>query len=476
MKNNIQAAIGGVLVSSAAGIAQSASDTQTPPNIILFMTDDQGAGDAGALGHPYLKTPNIDRLIQEGTTFTQFYTTCAVCSPSRASFMTGKFPADMGIHHIFIMLKQAIARNTAACMPDVPTVTDMMKNAGYRTAHYGKWHMTSGGGYTPPTPAELGIDEIKLAGGGGAMPAPVWDNSDPYFRAKSSGLIVDAGIDFIKRNKEQPFFMNLWTLVPHAPLKPTPEEMAEYDDLKVSANDFDGWMKQYIEHAKRPDSQMATYCAAMTGLDKALGKLLDYLDQSGLAENTIILFTSDNGPEDYRAGNARNAGMGFAKEYRARKRSLYEGGVRVPFIVRWPGVVPAGRVDSESVLSAVDMLPTLASIAGVPAEKVAEAEVRGEDVSSALKGDVFLRETPLFWEWQHDVKGSIYNPPTLAVRDGDWKLFCDMDGSNVELYNIVKDREERNNVAVEYPEKVQALKDRLLGWYSVWPEVPEPPK
>jgi arylsulfatase A-like enzyme len=478
MKNGmltLAGGLGGAFLASVGQVAAAESNVPAPPNVIVFMTDDQGAGDARALGHPYLKTPNLDRLIEEGTTFTQFYATGAVCSPSRASFMTGKFPADMGIHHIFITLKQAAERDTAACMPDIPTIPDMMKAAGYRTAHYGKWHMTSGGNYSPPTPAELGIDDIKLVGGG-ATAAPVWDSSDPYFRAKSSGLFVDAAIDFIERGKGRPFFVNVWTLVPHAPLKPMPEEMAVYEELKTSPDDFESWMKEYVSNAKNPDSQMATYCAAMTGMDAALGRLLDYLDRNNLAENTIILFTSDNGPEDYRAGNSRNAGMGSPGIYRARKRSLYEGGVRVPFVVRWPGVVPAGRVDSDSVLSAVDILPTLAAIAGTPADIIFTAGNRGENVISAFKGQAFTRSKPLFWEWQHAVLGNpAYAPPVMAVRDGDWKLFCNLDGSKVELYNISDDQEERNNVAAQHPEVTQKLKAKLLDWHQSWPETPAPP-
>lgn len=445
------------------------------PNIIFFLTDDQGAGDAGVLGHPYMKTPNIDRLAAEGTIFNQFYITSPVCSPSRVTFMTGRFPAELGVHHIFSNRQRTEEWQTALYMPVVPTVTSLLKTAGYTTGHFGKWHLTSGGADMPAVPSarDYGIDEIKIGTTWGAMEAPRFDTSDPYYRAHSTGMFVDAAIDFIERNKEQPFFVNIWTLVPHAELKPTPEELAVYEGLTVSPDDFEGYMREYLERAPDAQSQMKVYCAAMTGLDKAFGRLLDYLDEAGLAEDTIILYSSDNGPEDYAIGRARNAGVGSADVHRARKRSIYEGGTRVPFIVRWPGRVPAGRVDTDSVLCAVDFLPTLASLAGVSLEKMEATDHNGEDVSAALTGSTHVRSRPLFWEWKWDVRGDpLYRPPSLAIREGAWKLFCEPDGSDVELYNIPQDPEERHNVFRNHPEVADRLQANLLEWKNRIPEGP----
>lgn len=455
------------------------------PNVIVFMLDDQGFLDAGIFGHPYMKTPHLDRLAREGTIFNQYYVPSTVCSPSRVGFVTGRFPGELGIHGIVITYNTSVQRNTGLYMPRVPTIMNVLRDVGYRTAHYGKWHMTAGGGRMPevPTPDDYGLDELRLGGGWGAMPAPRFDTDIEKYRAHSTGMFVDEAIDFIRRNPEgTPFFVNIWTLVPHSPLDPTDEELAVYEDLVVSLDDFEGYMRRYVEQAGVHGcyhDQMRVYCAAMTGLDKQLGRLLDFLDESGLTENTLFIFTSDNGPEDFRAGSeSRNAGMGHPGVHRARKRSLYEGGARVPFVVRWPARVPAGRIDHDSVLNSVDMLPTLASIAGVPKDVIDGIELSGEDVSGALLGGSHDREKPLFWEWRYGVAGFPawgYEPPSLAIRYGDWKLFCEPDGSDIELYNIPQDPEERDNVAAEHPEVVQRLKMMLLEWRSGVPEGPLTP-
>ena len=465
MESLITAGSRGMISMSAflCGIGHAETLPAAPPNIIFFLTDDMGSGDGQVLGHPYMITPNLDRLAREGTSFTQFYIASPVCSPSRAAFLTGRFPAELGIHHIFGNIAQTEQWGNAQYLPAVPTVMSLLKTAGYRTGHFGKWHLTATGTFTPPVPEDYGIDEIKIGGGFGRMVTPRWDTSDPFYRAKSTGLFVDAAIDFIERNKQSPFYINIWALVPHAPLNPTTEEMAEYSDLKVSANDFSGFMKDYVERAKDPQSQMTTYCASMTGLDQALGRLLDYLDQNGLSENTILIFSSDNGPEDYAVGEAKNAGMGSPGNSRARKRSLYEGGTKVPFMIRWPGTVPAGKTDNTSILGAVDLLPTLTAVAGVSPV----AASNGENVVDAWQGKAFVRNKPLFWEWRWTVLGNAqYAAPQLAVRQGDWKFLCMPDGSGAELYNLKSDPEERSNDVAENPEIAQSLKELVQSWKS----------
>ena len=350
--------------------------------------------------------------------------------------------------------------------PDVTTVCDLLKQAGYATAHFGKWHLGSGPG--APYPGAYGIDVHRTVNSNG----PGWDEvqKDPYFRAKSTGLFVDEAVRFIQAHKDRPFYINLWTLVPHAYLNPTPEELAVYKDLKVDPNDFPSWMRGYVGDAKNPNQQMKVFCAAMTGLDKAVGRLLDFLDDEGLTEDTVIFFASDNGPEDYHVGNASNAGMGYPGPLRARKRSLFEGGVRTPLIVRWPGRVKAGRVDQTSVLCAVDFLPTLCKLAGVD---LPDAEPDGEDMGDVLLGESRARNKPVYWEWRGGVAGNPdYRPPRLAVRDGRWKLFCNVDGSDVRLYDIPADPEERSNLAARNPEITVRLKAQLLAWKKTLPEGP----
>lgn len=452
---------------SAIETAPGAPAEHRPPNVIFILLDDQGWADGGSLGHPYMKTPAIDRLVREGTRLMQFYVSNPVCSPSRTALMTGHFPARHRVHQHFATHRQNAQRGMPNWLDaDVTTVCDLLKQAGYATAHFGKWHLGSGPG--APGPGAYGIDVHRTVNSNG----PGWGGrqKDPYFRAKSTGLFVDEAIRFIRAHRDRPFYVNLWTLVPHAYLNPTPEELAVYRGLKVAPTDFAGWMGGYVRDAKNPTEQMKVFCAAMTGLDAAIGRLLEFLDAEGLTDDTLILLSSDNGPEDYHIGNAANAGMGYAGRLRARKRSLFEGGIRTPLIVRWPGHVKAGRADQASVLAAVDFLPTVCKLAGV---SLPDVRPDGEDLSDVLLEKPRARRKPVFWEWRGGVAGnSDYRPPRLAVRDGRWKLFCNFDGGNVQLYDIPADPEERSNLAGRNAEVAARLKARLLAWKKTLPEGP----
>jgi len=445
--------------------AKETSDMQRP-NIIFILTDDQGWGDANCFGHPYMRTPSLDRLASEGAWFRQFYVNNPVCSPSRTAFMTSHYPARHRIHEHLARPEQNQARGMPNWLdPDVVTVCDLLKSAGYATGHFGKWHLGHGPG--APDPGAYGIDDHRSVNGAG----PGWENeADPYFRAHSTGLFVDETIRFIRASvaSGRPFYVNLWTLVPHARLNPTAEELAVYETLTVDPADFPGYMRSYLGGAADPTAQMKVFCAAMTGLDAAVGRLLAFLDEAGLAENTIVFFSSDNGPEDYRIGNARNGGVGFPGVLRARKRSLYEGGVRTPLLVRWPGKVRPGRVDDRSVLTGVDFLPTVCGLTGV---EPPEVNPDGEDVSDILLGDPRSRRKPIFWEWRGGVVGDLsYKPPALAVRDGEWKFFVSPDGSAKELYRIPQDPEERKNLAAEHPDVADRLCRLVLEWKKTLPE------
>ena len=441
------------------------------PNILFILTDDQGWGDAKRFGHPYMLTPTLDRLAREGAWFQQFYVCNPVCSPSRTAFMTGHFPGRHRVHQHFASPKQNQQRGMPNWLdPDVPTVCDLLKAAGYVTAHFGKWHLCGGGVRDAPAPQDYGIDDHRICSG--QSRATQWApevRRDPFFRAKSTGYFVDETIRFIKANPGKPFYVNLWTLVPHALLHPTPEELEVYRDLEVKPADFPSYMRQYVKDAKKMTAQMKVYCAAMTGLDKALGRLLDFLDESGLADNTLVVFTSDNGPEDYHIGNARNAGMGSPGVFRGRKRSLYEGGICTPLLVRWPGKVKAGRVDAESVLAAVDFLPTVCKLAGTRVPE--ELHPDGEDMTDVLLGGPRPRSKPIYWEWRGGVAGNrAYKPPRLAVREGKWKLYCNPDGSRTELYDVPADPEQRRNQAAQCPAVVAQLKPKLLAWQKTLPQ------
>lgn len=456
------------LLAAVAGLCAA----DRPPNVIFILTDDQGWGDAKFAGHPYVKTPNLDRLAKEGTWFRQFYVAATVCSPSRTAFMTSHYPARHLIHGHFA----EHAQNSARSMPDwldadVTTLPDLLKQAGYATAHFGKWHL--GGGKGAPAPEAYGFDVSKTVNSNG--PSLGDEGKEPYFRARSTALIVDETIQFAKANKDKPFYVNMWTLVPHAPLKPTPEQLAVYADLDPKADDpaFGEWARKYFGEAKDLRKQMQVFCASLTDLDTQIGRLLDSLDALGLTKDTLIVLSSDNGPEDYHVGNAANAGVGSPGPLRARKRSMYEGGIRTFGLVRWPGKVPAGRIEEKAVVGAVDFLPTIAALAGakVPADLAAD----GDDLSALWLGaPAAPRPRPLYWEWLSSVAGphEDYAPPPLCVRDGDWKLFVDHAGKKAQLYEIPKDPGEHQDVAAQHPDVVRTLTEKALAWAKTLPASP----
>lgn len=363
--------------------------------------------------------------------------------------------------------------------PDLEQVSHALQQNGYATAHYGKWHLSSAPknhNNEIPNPSFYGFDDFKtyhtyfsdvtrehhfIRGG------------DEHYRAKSSQKIIDETLAFLEANPDKPVYVNAWTLIPHATLNPTPEQLAVYEEIDPDPSDFPYHMREYLETIP-PDElkeRMQIYCAAVTGLDDAVGHLLDGIKEMGIEENTFIFFTSDNGPEDNFQGTTR-AGVGSTGELRARKRSSYEGGVRTSAIAYWPGTIPAGVVNDTSIVAAVDWFPTVCAITGVPLNG---ADVDGENVSDILKGSSRQRTKPIFWEWQFDVRGpDSYAAPQLAMRDGDWKMLMNPDGSQVELYNIPQDPEELKNVANENRARVQSMEEQLLEWKASLPQTPEP--
>ncbi len=439
----------------AIPVVPVATTAAEKPNILFILADDLGWGDLGYYGHPVLRTPNLDRLARQGTLFTDFYVNGSVCSPSRAAFMSGLFPARLRIHGHLADHR----RNQARGMPDWvdPTVLflpRLLKQAGYVTAHVGKWHL--GHGRTAPQPSAYGFDyhRCTLANGPGFQQ----HQKDPYFRARSTAIFVDEVIRFIERNRGKPFYVNLWTLVPHATLHPTPEQLRLYAFLKPSPN---------LPYA----SARQIYYGTVTAMDRELGRLFRWLDQQGLTQNTLILFSSDNGPEDIHIRNAGHSGVGSPGPFRGRKRSLYEGGIRVPFIVRWPGHVPAGKVNSSSVVAAVDFLPTLAALVGIPLPKAYRGD--GENMLDVLLGSDRPRKRPLFWEWRFRIYGyHFHRSPMLAMRDGNWKLLMNPDGSRIELYDLREDPGEVDNKAAEHEDVVRRMSAELLAWQKTLPPGP----
>ena len=321
--------------------------------------------------------------------------------------------------------------------------------------HFGKWHLGSGAG--APGPYDYGIDESKINVGNG----PLLDFTDLQTgegRSRSTEVIIDETLGFIQRNKNEPFFVQAWLNDTHAILDPTEEQMEPYKQF--TANGLEDKHK----------GALRIYYSVVTNVDRHIGRLMDKLDELNLSDNTIVIFSADNGPEDIHIRNATHSGVGSAGPFRGRKRSLYEGGVRTPFIIRWPNGVSAGRIDNDTPLCAVDFLPTFCNLAGVDIDGLV---LDGEDMTNALRGRSVTRKKPLLWEWRFNIAGHcLHKSPMLSIREGDWKLLLNPDHSRVELFNIPRDPMELNNRAEYMPERVAQMADRVLAWQDTLPEGP----
>ncbi|MCI0333456.1 MAG: sulfatase-like hydrolase/transferase [Planctomycetes bacterium] len=443
------------IVAAILGLCSAGSPAAERPNIIFILADDLGWGDLGCYGNTNIKTPNLDRLAKRGTLFTQCYMNGSVCSPSRCALFTGQYQARHRIHGHYATREENEARGMSNWLdPEVPNVARLLKQAGYATAHIGKWHLgkESGG----PAVEKYGFEFVGTSEHG----EPGGPPDDPHFRARSTALFVNEGLRFIEQNKDKPFYLQIWTLVPHAPLMPTDEQMKPYK--RFSPGGQDGFPHR---------SAAEIYYASVTDLDTQIGRLFVGLEKLDLTAKTLIFFSSDNGPEDIHIYNAGHSGIGSAGPFRGRKRSLYEGGVRLPGIVCWPGHVPAGRVDNESVIAGVDWLPTVCRLADatIPGAHALD----GEDVGDVLLGRSRARAKPLMWEWRFDIYGEpFHRSPMLAIRDGRWKLLMNPDRSRVELYDIPRDPTELSNEAEREPEVVERLASRVLAWQKELPPGP----
>ena len=415
------------------------------PNIILVLADDLGPGDVGVYGGTRVPTPRLDALASQGTRFTQYYSASPICSPSRAGLITGQYPARWRITS-FLQTRKGNAGTEMADFldPRAPSLPRALKAAGYATAHIGKWHLGGGRDVTAaPRFAAYGYDE---AVGTYESPEPhpditatnwIWSDRDKVKRWERTAFFVDRTLDFLARNAGRPAFVNLWLDDPHTP-----------------------WVPDAASDRKDTPHNLAPVLGEM---DRQIGRLLDGLKARGLEENTIVIFTSDNGALPTFDG-ARSA------PYRGHKLALYEGGIRMPFIVRWPGKVPAGRVDTESVLTAQDVFPTLCAVAGAALPQ--EQSLDGIDVSAVWRGRPLQARGPLFWEYGRNDEFFRFGPdrsPSLAVRRGHWKLLVDPDGSRAELYDLATDPREARNLAGEQPALTAELTRLVMDWRATWP-------
>jgi N-acetylgalactosamine-6-sulfatase len=444
----------------AADVARPAAK----PNIVFILADDLGWGDPSCYGNTRFKTPALDRLAREGTLFTQYYQGGSVCSPSRCAQLTGRWPAEFRIHGHYATVQENTQRGMSQFLdPSVATLPKLIKAGGYFTAHVGKWHL----GLPPKAEKgsaalrDYGFDETHWLDARAERDGKVESLWDIQNRPRAAQVLVDEAITVIERVKDKPFFCELWLNDPHASLAPSEEQMKPF-------------------RGKEPagfTSPFAVYAGTVTEMDRQIGRLLAKLDELGLAKNTIVIFTSDNGPEDIAINNASWSGIGSAGPLRGRKRSLYEGGIRVPFLVRWPGAIPGGVVNDKTVVSGADLLPTLCELAGATVPAEVKATQRGQSVAAAFRGDkTFTRTAPLFWEWRFRVFNHPWNrSPMLAIRDAQWKLLFNPDRSRVELYDILADPAEQNNLAGQHAGIVARLSAQALAWQQTLPPGPIEP-
>ena len=439
------------------------------PNVLFIVADDLGAGDLGCTGHPHARTPHLDRLAAGGTRFMRGSVSAGWCSPSRYALLSGRYPARAAAGKTNEKDRPTGDWPGFRLEPDAPCVTRAFQNAGYRVAHFGKWHL-SGKTKTPQAPAEFGIDAAAVTSMNG-QPRPAVFNQ-PHGREKSTDWYVDRTIEFVDAAAADgaPFYINLWVYPTHSYIDPTPEMLAEYADLEVKIEDFPHpQQREFLRFVARHgdvEEAVRAYCADVTAMDAALGRALDHLEQTGLAENTLVVFTSDNGPgplagtfgalpRRYAERPTLLNSVGTTGGLRERKVSLYEGGVRVPWIVRHPGRVPAGRVDDATLLTGVDWFPSVLAHAGLGDAGLGDGNagsVDGADFSPAWRGEIDNpagagRERAIYW---NDLKN------WDAVRRGDWKLHRKRGAW--ELYDLAADPGETRDQSAARPDVLAELK------------------
>ena len=432
------------------------------PNFVFFLIDDLGWRDVGCFGSTFYETPNIDRLARDGMRFTDAYAACPVCSPTRASIMTGKYPARLHLTD-FLVGRRWPKDSPIVPIPDwqkfLPleevTIAEALKESGYATFFAGKWHLGPEGFW----PENQGFDVNK---GGGEHGGPYGGKKyfSPYGNPRLENgppgeyLPLRLGretADFIEAHKDGPLLAYLSFYSVHTPLMTTKELGAKYEAKQKNAPATE-W-GQEGERKVRLVQNHAVYAGMVEAMDTAVGIVLDRLDRLGLAENTAVFFMSDNG------GLSTSEGHPTANvPLRAGKGWLYEGGVREPMIVRAPGVTRPGSACTEPVIS-TDFYPTMLELAGLPLRP--NQHVDGVSFVSLLEGRKMTRG-PIYWHYPH--YGNQGGAPGGAVRDGDWKLIEWYEDGRLELFNLRDDLGEANDLATAMPEKARELQKMLAEW------------
>jgi len=452
-----------VVLSALHGVASLAAAGEKP-NIILLLADDLGYGDLSCFGSPAVKTPNLDRLAKEGARFTRFYAASAVCSPTRASVLTGRYPLRFGITRHFNDRNQWLPESAT-------TVAELLKGAGYNTAHVGKWHL--GGLHVnaqgkrldnqpgprqhgfdfyqtqieqQPLRGRMGRDRTLFRQGGTVLirNGRQISKEDPYHSKHLTNANGDFAVELIERLSadKKPFFINLWWLVPHKPYEPAPEP--HWSNTKA-----DGISKD--QHCFR---------SMVQHMDAKTGQILKKLNELGIADNTLVLFTSDNGA----------AYEGFIGELKGGKTDLHDGGLRVPMIVRWPAAIPAGQ-SSDAFGHTNDLLPTICEAAGVELPRGLAIDglsllphMKGKSPPSAeARGTVFWQLNLYKKIQRHYPKPKPY--ATEVAMRGKWKLLA-LGGRPVELFDVESDPNEQRNAIDNHPDLVASLTAQLKEWLN----------
>jgi len=422
-------------------VAHSAAQAATHrPNFVIFLTDDLGWGDLACYGHPVIQTPNLDQFAREGVRFTQAYSSCGVCSPSRSSILTGRTPYRNGVWRWIPSGHQTHLRESEITLPE------LLKPLGYETMHTGKWHLNGHfNSSEQPQPDDHGYDWWFATQNNAA---PSHKNPRNFVRNReevgplegfSATLVAEEAIRWLseERDPAKPFFMTVWTHEPHLPIESDPE-----------------FMKLYADH---DDPDLRQHHGNITQLDHAFGELMKAVDAQGLRENTFVIFTSDNGPE---GKVARGRTRGSTGGLRGRKRDSHEGGIRVPAIVRWPGKIEPGTVSDTPVIGS-DIFSTVLDIVDVPLP--GDRTIDGVSMVPAFTGEDLKRPVPLFWR-THIAPAASH----AAMRIDEWKLVASKDLTQFQLYQIEEDWKEERDLAAEMPENLAEMRSKFL---EIWNDI-----
>ena len=460
----------------------------TRPNIVFILADDLGWRDLSCFGSPFYETPNLDRLAQKGMRFTDAYASCPVCSPTRASTLTGKYPATVGVTDWIDWGKHLHpARGRVIDVPYIDHLPLEEKNLarklgehGYQTWHAGKWHLGGEDHY----PEKQGFD-VNHGGAANGLPlggyfspwkVPGMTDIDVPEHTHIDDYLTDRAVDCIQqRDKDRPFYLNLWPYLVHTPIEGKEHQIEKYahksralgldqEDPLEEGEYFPTEHKKDRRVVRRRFQSDCTYASMVQILDENVGKVMDALEAEGIEDNTIIMFTSDNGGLSTAEGSPTcNAPLNEGKGW------MYEGGTREPLIVYWPGVTAPDSVCDEPVTSP-DFYPTILEMLGLEPEP--EQHVDGKSFAPALRGDAFERG-PIYWHYPH--YGNQGGTPGCSIREGDYKLIEFFEDNHIELYNLRTDIGETQNLARRDPQRARRMQQQLHEWLQkVEAKIPQP--